>query len=119
MLQILPAVARFEPDIIFMSAGFDAHKKDDINFHYVGIAEREYEWLTDQIVQVANRCFHLPKQSDVELLFAQNIKRKSQDFYVKFPVWFMGEQTQCADPVNPCMRYMYISIIMIYIYIYM
>jgi len=28
----LPAVARFKPDIIFISAGFDAHKKDDINF---------------------------------------------------------------------------------------
>ena len=30
--KILPAVARFKPDIIFISAGFDAHKKDDINF---------------------------------------------------------------------------------------
>lgn len=47
---------RFKPDIIFISAGFDAHKKDDINFRYIGIAEKEYEWLTDQIVQVANLC---------------------------------------------------------------
>lgn len=30
--KILPAVARFKPDIIFISAGFDAHRKDDINF---------------------------------------------------------------------------------------
>ena len=55
VLQILPAVVCFDPDIIFISAGFDAHKKDDINFRYIGIAEKEYEWLTDQIVQVANR----------------------------------------------------------------
>mmetsp|Transcript_4408 Transcript_4408/g.12711 ORF Transcript_4408/g.12711 Transcript_4408/m.12711 type:complete len:900 (-) Transcript_4408:172-2871(-) len=54
--KILPAVVRFKPDIIFISAGFDAHKKDDINFRYIGIAEKEYEWLTDQIVQVANLC---------------------------------------------------------------
>lgn len=30
--KILPAIARFKPDIIFISAGFDAHRKDDINF---------------------------------------------------------------------------------------
>ena len=34
--KILPAVARFKPDIIFISAGFDAHRKDDINFRSVG-----------------------------------------------------------------------------------
>lgn len=58
--QILPAVVRFHPDLILVSAGFDAHKKDDINYHYIGIAEKEYEWLTDQIVQVANRCVQGP-----------------------------------------------------------
>ena len=40
------------PDLIFISAGFDAHRKDDINFRYIGIQEKDYEWLTDQIVQV-------------------------------------------------------------------
>lgn len=33
--KIIPAVARFNPDIILISAGFDAHKKDDINFRYL------------------------------------------------------------------------------------
>lgn len=33
--KIIPAVAHFNPDIIIISAGFDAHKKDDINFRYV------------------------------------------------------------------------------------
>jgi acetoin utilization deacetylase AcuC-like enzyme len=54
--KILPALVKFDPDIIFISAGFDAHKKDDINFAYIGVQEKDYEWLTDQIVQVANRC---------------------------------------------------------------
>lgn len=53
--QILPALVKFKPDLILISAGFDAHKKDDINFRYIGIQEKEYEWLTDQIIQVANR----------------------------------------------------------------
>lgn len=54
--KIFPALVKFDPDIIFISAGFDAHKKDDINFAYIGIQEKDFEWITDQIVQVANRC---------------------------------------------------------------
>ncbi|KAL3144011.1 hypothetical protein ABBQ32_003818 [Trebouxia sp. C0010 RCD-2024] len=53
--KILPAVARFKPDIIFISAGFDAHRKDDINFRYIGIQEKEFEWLTEQLVSLANK----------------------------------------------------------------
>jgi hypothetical protein len=49
--KILPAVVRFRPDLVLVSAGFDAHRKDDMNFRYIGIQERDYEWLTDQIVQ--------------------------------------------------------------------
>jgi acetoin utilization deacetylase AcuC-like enzyme/ankyrin repeat protein len=54
--KILPAVAAFAPDLILISAGFDAHRKDDINFRYIGVTERDFEWLTQQIVSVANRC---------------------------------------------------------------
>eukprot|EP00803_Ostreobium_quekettii_P003057 evm.model.scf_177.4 EVM.evm.TU.scf_177.4 scf_177:18001-33099(-) len=54
--KILPAVVNFDPDLIFVSAGFDAHRKDDINDNFVGLLDRHYEWVTDQIVQVANRC---------------------------------------------------------------
>ncbi|PSC72014.1 histone deacetylase [Micractinium conductrix] len=54
--KILPALAKFQPDIIFICAGFDAHRKDEINFRYIGVTERDYEWLTEQLVAVANRC---------------------------------------------------------------
>ncbi|KAK9916049.1 hypothetical protein WJX75_007812 [Coccomyxa subellipsoidea] len=54
--KILPALVRFQPDLIFISAGFDAHRKDSLNNRFIGIQERDYEWLTSQIVQVANRC---------------------------------------------------------------
>lgn len=43
------------PAIPCASAGFDAHKKDEINFRYIGVTERDYEWLTEQLVAVANR----------------------------------------------------------------
>ena len=50
--KILPAVVRHRPDLILISAGFDAHRKDGINQRFVGVQERDYEWLTGQIVQV-------------------------------------------------------------------
>jgi hypothetical protein len=54
--QILPHLREFDPDIIFISAGFDAHKKDTMNFGYVGMVEDDYEWLTEQLVRMANTC---------------------------------------------------------------
>jgi acetoin utilization deacetylase AcuC-like enzyme/ankyrin repeat protein len=54
--SIIPALMEFDPDLIFISAGFDAHRKDTMNFGYVGMIEEDYEWLTEQIVKVANSC---------------------------------------------------------------
>ena len=54
--KILPSLREFDPDIIFISAGFDAHKKDNMNFGYVGMVEDDYEWVTEQLVRLANTC---------------------------------------------------------------
>eukprot|EP00977_Amphora_coffeiformis_P003804 scaffold765_cov160-Amphora_coffeaeformis.AAC.5 len=54
--QILPHLRDFDPDIIFISAGFDAHRKDAMNFGYVGMVEDDYEWVTEQLIKVANTC---------------------------------------------------------------
>jgi len=54
--NILPNLLDFNPDIIFISAGFDAHKRDEMNYGYVGMVEEDYEWLTEQLVKVANSC---------------------------------------------------------------
>ncbi len=51
---ILPKILQHEPDIIFISAGFDAHKRDDINVGYLGVNENDYYWLTKQLMKVAN-----------------------------------------------------------------
>lgn len=32
--KILPALVNFKPDLIMISAGFDAHRKDEINFRW-------------------------------------------------------------------------------------
>lgn len=54
--EILPALLRFKPDIIFLSSGFDAHTKEYVNWGYVSLLEQDYEWLTDQIKLVAETC---------------------------------------------------------------
>jgi len=54
--EILPHLRNFDPDLIFISAGFDAHRKDTMNFGYVGMVEEDYEWVTEQLVKVANSC---------------------------------------------------------------
>lgn len=54
--NVIPSLLEFDPDMIFISAGFDAHRKDTMNFGYVGMIEEDYEWLTEQVVKVANTC---------------------------------------------------------------
>lgn len=56
--KIMPALLNFAPDLILVSAGFDAHRHDDINMRYIGLQERDFEWVTDQIVQVSFFALH-------------------------------------------------------------
>jgi len=49
----LPALDAFAPEMIFVSAGFDAHREDDMS-HLLWV-ESDYAWLTKQLVAVAQR----------------------------------------------------------------
>ncbi|GLU32436.1 histone deacetylase family protein [Trinickia caryophylli] len=49
----LPRLDEFKPEMIFISAGFDAHREDDLG--NMGLVEDDYIWITDQIVRVARR----------------------------------------------------------------
>jgi acetoin utilization deacetylase AcuC-like enzyme len=49
----LPRLDAFKPEMIFVSAGFDAHREDDLG--NMGLVEDDYTWLTQQIRAVANR----------------------------------------------------------------
>ena len=65
---ILPYLVEFNPDIIFISAGFDAHKKDTMNFGYVGMLEEDYEWVTEQLVKVGLPCHNLSLSMGYQLV---------------------------------------------------
>jgi acetoin utilization deacetylase AcuC-like enzyme len=49
----LPALDRFQPQMIFISAGFDAHREDDMGGF--GLIEADYGWVTDQLKELADR----------------------------------------------------------------
>jgi acetoin utilization deacetylase AcuC-like enzyme len=49
----LPALERFEPEMVFISAGFDAHVADDMSG--VALVDEDYRWVTEELVRVAER----------------------------------------------------------------
>jgi len=49
----LPALHEFKPQMLFVSAGFDGHREDDMG--NLGLVEADYEWVTQQIVQIARQ----------------------------------------------------------------
>ena len=49
--QWLPALHAFKPEMIFISAGFDAHREDDLGG--MGLVEADYAWITEQVMEVA------------------------------------------------------------------
>ncbi len=49
----LPRLDEFKPEMIFISAGFDAHREDDLG--QLGLVEADYAWITRQLVAVARR----------------------------------------------------------------
>jgi acetoin utilization deacetylase AcuC-like enzyme len=51
--QWLPALERFQPEIVFVSAGFDAHRDDDMS--HVSLEDADFRWVSEQIAAVARR----------------------------------------------------------------
>ncbi|MEJ7930842.1 histone deacetylase family protein [Ramlibacter sp. AN1015] len=49
----LPRLEAFRPEMIFVSAGFDAHREDELG--QLGLVESDYAWITGRIRDVARR----------------------------------------------------------------
>lgn len=49
----LPALERFRPEMIFISAGFDAHRDDDMAS--LMLTEADYAWVTEKLRDIAGR----------------------------------------------------------------
>ena len=49
----MPRLEAFKPQMIFVSAGFDAHRDDELG--QLGLVEADYEWITRRVKDVADR----------------------------------------------------------------
>jgi acetoin utilization deacetylase AcuC-like enzyme len=49
----MPRLEEFKPQMIFISAGFDAHRDDDLG--QLGLVEADYTWMTERIKEIAAR----------------------------------------------------------------
>ncbi len=51
--QWIPALDQFAPQLIYISAGFDAHREDDMG--NLGLVDADYAWVTQQLMGAAKR----------------------------------------------------------------
>ena len=49
----MPRLEAFQPQMLFISAGFDAHRDDDLG--QLGLVEADYEWITLRLKGLADR----------------------------------------------------------------
>jgi acetoin utilization deacetylase AcuC-like enzyme len=49
----LPALEAYRPQLVFVSAGFDAHRDDPLA--YLKLDDEDYRWVTERLVEVAER----------------------------------------------------------------
>ena len=49
----MPRLEDFRPEMVFVSAGFDAHRDDELG--QLGLVEADYEWITHRVKDVADR----------------------------------------------------------------
>ncbi len=51
--EILPALDAFRPEIVLISAGFDAHRSDPLA--QLLLDESDYTWITEQLLEIARQ----------------------------------------------------------------
>ncbi len=49
----MPRLEAFRPQMVFVSAGFDAHREDELG--QLGLVEADYAWITERLKAVADR----------------------------------------------------------------
>jgi acetoin utilization deacetylase AcuC-like enzyme len=52
----LPRLREFKPQLILISAGFDAHREDDMG--QMALVEADYAWITSQLMKIAHETAH-------------------------------------------------------------
>ncbi len=53
LTRVLPQIDRFQPDLIIISAGFDAHDRDPLA--EINLTEADFDWATGELMDSAAR----------------------------------------------------------------
>jgi acetoin utilization deacetylase AcuC-like enzyme len=77
----LPSLVAFEPEMFFVSAGFDAHREDDLAM--LDLVEADYAWVTERIKEVAGRFAHGRIVSVLEGGYALNALGRSAAAHIR------------------------------------
>jgi acetoin utilization deacetylase AcuC-like enzyme len=77
----LPALERFKPQMVFISAGFDAHREDDMGG--LALREADYVWVTEVLKNLAARCAERRVVSVLEGGYALNALGRSAASHIK------------------------------------
>jgi acetoin utilization deacetylase AcuC-like enzyme len=51
--RVLPALDAFRPQLVVVSAGFDAHRNDPLA--QLMLDDSDYAWITEKLVEIAGR----------------------------------------------------------------
>jgi len=49
----IPRLEAFKPEMVFISAGFDSHREDDMG--QLGLSEQDFAWITQRVMDIARR----------------------------------------------------------------
>jgi acetoin utilization deacetylase AcuC-like enzyme len=52
--EILPQIRRFNPELMIISAGFDAHHSDPLAG--LELTDDDYRWITEELMRIAGDC---------------------------------------------------------------
>jgi acetoin utilization deacetylase AcuC-like enzyme len=77
---ILPELRRFEPEFLFISAGFDAHVDDPLAM--LGFTDDDYRWATEKLCTVADELCHGRVVSTLEGGYDLNALARSTSAHV-------------------------------------
>ena len=77
----LPALEKFRPEMILVSAGFDAHREDPLAG--LALSEADYAWVTEQLMDVAKRHAHRRIVSSLEGGYALSALGRSAAEHVR------------------------------------
>jgi acetoin utilization deacetylase AcuC-like enzyme len=77
----IPRLEAFKPEMIFISAGFDAHREDDLG--QMGLVEADYTWITSRVKEIAKKYASGRIVSSLEGGYNLNALGRSVDAHIR------------------------------------